>query len=179
MRLDLTGRHITITPALRKLVDRKLAKLRRLLNDSMVSAQVVLTKEKYRQHVEITVHARGEKFLHGVGESGDWETSLSEATEKVSHQALKVKEKWHERKRRATPAKALSPRGPGEVPRVRSPRAIKAARYPVKPMSIEDAALEVAGGSNAFLVFRNAHTDAINVLYRRRNGDLALIDPDA
>ena len=61
MRLDLTGRHITITPALRKLVDRKLAKLRRLLNDSMVSAQVVLTKEKYRQHVEITVHARGEK----------------------------------------------------------------------------------------------------------------------
>ena len=77
MRLELTGRHVDITPALRRLVDTKLAKLERLLNDSAVSAQAVLTREKHRHRADITLHARGEKFLHGVGDSGSWETSLS------------------------------------------------------------------------------------------------------
>ena len=72
MRLELTGRHVDIT-ALRRLVDTKLAKLERLLNDSAVSAQAVLTREKNRHRADITLHARGEKFLHGVGESGSWE----------------------------------------------------------------------------------------------------------
>ena len=100
MRIELTGRHVEITPALRRLVDRKLARLRRMMKDSMVSGQVVLTRDKYRDHVEITVHARGEKFLHAVAETGDWEASLGAAMEKINRQALRVKGKWQERKRR-------------------------------------------------------------------------------
>src|SRR4029079_14760404 len=111
MRLELTGRHIDITPTLRRLVDARLAKLKRLLNESAVSAQVVLTRDKYRLRVEITLHARGAKFLHGVGSSDAWETSVSEAVDKITHQAEKVKGKWQERKRRG-------PRGsPAEEPR--------------------------------------------------------------
>ena len=102
MRLEVTGRHVAITPALRRLVDRKLAHLRRMLKDSMVSAQVVLTRDKYRDQVEITLHARGEKFLHAMAETSAWETSLGEAMEKIESQALKVKGKWQERKRRAS-----------------------------------------------------------------------------
>jgi len=67
MRLELTGRHVDITPALRRLLDTKLSKLERLLNDSAVSAQAVLTREKHRHRADITLHARGETFLHGVG----------------------------------------------------------------------------------------------------------------
>ena len=59
MRLELTGRHVEITPAIRTLVDRKLSRLTRLLNDSLVSAQIVLTREKYRHLTEISVHLRG------------------------------------------------------------------------------------------------------------------------
>src|ERR1044071_9634894 len=99
MRLELTGRHIEITPTLRLLVDAKLAKLERLLNDSAVSAQAVLTREKYRVRTEITLHARGEKFLHGVGHSAAWEGSLTQAVDKITQQAQKVKGKWQERKR--------------------------------------------------------------------------------
>src|SRR5947209_11306822 len=102
MRLELTGRHVDITPTLRRLVDTKLAKLERMLNDSAVSAQAVLTREKYRHRVEITLHARGEKFLHGLGNSAAWETSVSQAVEKITQQAQKVKGKWQERKRRGT-----------------------------------------------------------------------------
>ena len=102
MRLELTGRHVDITPALRRLLDAKLSKLERLLNDSAVSAQAVLTREKHRHRADITLHARGEKFLHGVGDSASWEGSLSEAIGKIAQQAQKVKGKWQERKRRGS-----------------------------------------------------------------------------
>src|SRR5205085_4675773 len=111
MRLELTGRHVDITPQLRRLVDQKLAKLERLLNDSAVSAQAVLTLERHRHRTDITLHARGEKFLHGCGASTTWQASVSEAIDKISQQALRVKGKWQERKRRGAPqTEAAAPR---------------------------------------------------------------------
>ncbi len=59
MRVELTGRHVVITPALRRLVETKLSKLERLLNDSAVSAQTVLTREKHVHRADISLHARG------------------------------------------------------------------------------------------------------------------------
>jgi len=70
MRVELTGRHVDITPALRRLVDRKLSRLERVLNDSALSAQIVLTDEKRGRRADVTLHARGEKFLHGDGVLG-------------------------------------------------------------------------------------------------------------
>jgi ribosomal subunit interface protein len=99
MRLELTGRSVSITPTLRRLVHAKLGRLDRLLNDSAVSAQAVLTREKYRLRAEITLHARGEKFLHGVGTSRAWTGSLTQAIDKIAQQAQTVKGKWLERKR--------------------------------------------------------------------------------
>src|SRR5262245_55961270 len=107
MRFELTGRHVDITPALRRLVEGKLAKLERVLNDSALSAQAVLTREKHRHRADITLHARGEKFLHGVGNSDAWEPSVAQAIERITQQAQKVKGKWQERKRRRGAAKAL------------------------------------------------------------------------
>ncbi len=100
MRVELTGRHVDITPALRRLVDRKLSRLERVLNDSALSAQIVLTDEKRGRRADVTLHARGEKFLHGDGASAAWETSLTQAFDKIAKQAQKVKGKWQEWKRR-------------------------------------------------------------------------------
>jgi putative sigma-54 modulation protein len=175
MRLELTGRHIDITPALRRLVDRKLDPLRRVLNDRMVSLQVHITRERNRKHVEATLHARGEKFFHGVGDHARLETSLTSAFDKIEQQAQKVKGKWEGRRRRG-------PRGGSEAPAPRGPETspsfvVRTVRYPVKPMTVEEAALQFEDASAAFLVFRNAQNDQINVLYRRKNGGLALIEP--
>jgi len=106
MRLELTGRHIEITPALRKLVDAKIRRLDRLLNSRALSAQAVLTLEKNRHRADVTLHARGETFLHGYGASASWETSVGQAIDKLTQQAQKVKGKLQARKRRAakTPA---------------------------------------------------------------------------
>ena len=179
MRLELTGRHVEITPDLRKQVEKKLAKLDRLLKGGIVSVQAVLTLEKYRHKSELTVHARGEHFLHGLGDTNSWETSINDAIEKITQQLHKVKGKWQERKRRATPAKALSvaePTPPGPEPKPRRVRRVP--RYPVKPMTVEEAALTVDAGDDAFIVFRNATTDSINVVYRRKDGQLGLIEPE-
>src|SRR5436853_957588 len=148
MRLELTGRHVDITPALRQLVDTKLAKLERMLNDSALSAQAVLTREKHRHRADITLHARGEKFLHGVGSSASWETALSQAIDKIVQQAQKVKGKWQERKRRGVKggpaigeqpeAAALRPAAPAHATRVlpRMPRILRASRQAIKAMSV-------------------------------------------
>ena len=186
MRLELTGRHVDITPALRRLVDRKIDKLERLLNDSAVSAQVVLTREKLRHRTEITVHARGEKFLHGVGHSATWEASLSDAIDKITRQAQKVKGKWQERKRRGAkpivePSAAPAARRvvAAEVVRPRMPRVLQTSRQAVKPMSIAEAAREIDEGGLGVVVFRDQQTAAISVLYRRVTGELALVETES
>ena len=183
MRLELTGRHVSISSTLRRLVQQQLARLDRVLNDSAISCQTVLTQEKYRHHVEITLHARGERFMHGVGTARDWETSIREAAEKIEVQVRKQKGKWKERKRRGTLAKAAaSPAPAASVLAAEEPqqiRIIRARRYAVKPMSVDEAALEVAEGRDAFIVFRNAVTDAVNVIFRRPDGNLGLIEPEA
>ena len=107
MRIELTGRRIAISPGLRTLVDRKLAKVRRVLNDAGVSAAVVVTKEKINNVVEITLHARGEQFLHAVAKATSWETAMTNVVAKVMHQTEKVKGKWQERKRRGEAARSV------------------------------------------------------------------------
>ena len=173
MRLDITGRHVEITPPLRQLIDRRLAKLSRVLNDSAISGTVILTKEKYRHLSEIVIHARGDHILRGIGTGNAWHLSLRQASEKIEQQAQKLKSKWAERKRRGAGAREVPSSETAAVPRV-----VRATRYAIKPMSVEDAALRVESGPDMFVVFRNAETDAISILHRRKDGTLGLIEPD-
>jgi len=76
MRLELTARHCTISVTLRALVEERLGRALRLLNDGAVSAQVVVTREKSRFHAEVTLHARGEHFLHGEATGRDAQLAL-------------------------------------------------------------------------------------------------------
>jgi putative sigma-54 modulation protein len=179
MRLELTGRHVEISPALRTLVNQKLSKLTRVLNDAVVSAQVVLTREKYRHVTEMSVHMRGDHVLAGKTAGATWSDSVGRAVEKIEQQATKVKGKWNGRKRRAVSPRILPP-PPADVPAedVVRPRIVRASRYHVKPLSVDEAAVTVEAGHDGFLVFRNAGTGAINVLYRRKDGDLGLIEPE-
>ena len=176
MRLDVTGRHVDITTGLRQLISRRLAKLDRLLNDSAISAQVILTKEKYRHRTEIIIHARGDHMLRGLGEGTGWPVSVREAAAKIEQQAQKLKGKWRERKRRGAGAREIA--APPAPEPARLPRIVRASRYAVKPMSVEDAALRVESSADAFVVFRNADNDAVSILYRLSDVNYGLIEPD-
>jgi putative sigma-54 modulation protein len=195
MRLELTGRHTEITAALRRLVEGKLAKLERLLNDSAVSAQAVLTREKHRHRVDITLHTRGEKFLHGNGDNTTWEAAIGQAIEKITQQAQRVKGKWQERKRRGSgkrgpiageegEAVAVKPaaRGADAAVRretVRMPKILRATRQTMVRMSVADAAREIDANGDGVVLFRDVETSTVSVLYRRRDGELTLVQADA
>lgn len=181
MRLELTGRHVDITDGVRRIVDSKLAKLERRLNDTAVSAQVVLTHEKTGRRADITLHARGERFLHGSGQGANVAAAMTEAVEKLTQQAQKLKGQRQERTRRAgksrieevetpAPAPVKAPR----VTRARRPRVLSGSRQQITIMSIADASTLVDGGMSA-IVFRDAETGQIAVVYRAPGGDLALI----
>jgi putative sigma-54 modulation protein len=176
MKVDVTGRHIDITPGLRQLIAKSLARVERLLNDSVVSATVVLTKEKYRHKTEIVVHAKGDHILSGIGEGNTWPLSVRKAAAKIEHQAQTLKSRWTESKRQRKNNRAVTV---AALPEPAAPRrVVRATRYAVKPMSIDDAVQRLEAVPETFVVFRNADTDAISVLFRRKDGNLGLIEPD-
>jgi len=187
MRLNLTGRHLDITPALRRLVTTRIGKLERVLNDSAMSAQVVLAREKHRHLTEINLHARGEKFLHAVGNAGSWEASLTDAMEKLGQQVQKVKGKWEQGKRRGgrqvpapfepTPVATDVTPAPARI-RPRMPRTMRASRQAIKVMTVADAARTLDGNRDGIVCFLDPESALINVLYRRHNGELTLVEID-
>jgi putative sigma-54 modulation protein len=182
MRLELTGRHVSISPGLRSLVNQKLARVLRQVNDSGISVAVIVTKERFNKVVDASLHARGERFLHAVARAESWELAINQAAEKLEQQARKMKGKWQKRKRRAIGSKAAPPlpaEEPALPPARRARRVMRASRYAVKPMTVEEASIELEDQDVEFLVFRDAVTDAVNVLYRRKDGHLGLIAPDA
>lgn len=175
MRLDITARHTELTAPLRQLITKRLARLDRVLNDTAVSAIVIVTKEKYRHRAEIAVHTRDDHVLRGNGEANAWPLSIRDAVEKIEQQAVKLKGKWDERKRKTAASPVI--RTPAAEPAT-ARRIIRATRYAVKPMSAEDAALRVEDGPETFLVFRNSETDAVSILYCRKDGNFGLIEPE-
>jgi putative sigma-54 modulation protein len=193
MRLELTGRQIDITAGVRRIVETKLAKMARMLQDSAVSAQVVVSRDKTGHRADVTLHARGEKFLHGVGRGDSLMFAMTQAVEKLGQQARRVKGKYEARKRRTgkgvpAEAEAPEPRGArsaaaapaetGRRTRVRMPRILRAERQRIRPMSVSDAAAQIDGGDGA-VVFRDTETSRIAVLYRAPGGDLTLIETEA
>lgn len=180
MRLELTGHHVEITPPIRQLVERRMAKFERMLNSAALSAQVICKTEKYRRVIDVTIHARADHMLHGQGQGSTWQAALKQASEKVEKQARDLKERWKERKRHAVGARILAAAevtgvSPAEVP----PRVVRAASYAVPEMSINDAAHRLNDSADGFLVFRNGDTEQVNVMYRRKDGRFGLIEPEA
>jgi putative sigma-54 modulation protein len=180
MRLVLTGRHVDITPGIRRLVDRKLTRLERLLGNALVSSQVVLTLEKGRRLADVTVHVSGDHTLSTRTDGPTWSAVMTAAVEKIQHQAAKVKGKWDERKRRRTPPLAEAEASPEAAREAASngPRVVRVSRAQFKPMSVENAAIELAASGDPFLLFRNVDTDGLSVLIRRSSGAFGLVEPD-
>jgi putative sigma-54 modulation protein len=186
MRLELTGRHVVFTPANRELVQRRLEPIARMLNDNLMSMQVVVMKEKFRHHVDIRAHARGDHFFHGDGIGRNIGAALGEAVEKIEHQARRLKTQWSQRRRRGRlaakpnapppPEPAVTSKEP-ELP-VPTSRVIRARRYIVAPMTVKEAARRVDQTHHPFIVFRDRATGSVSVMFRRPDGHLGLIEPE-
>ena len=99
MRLTVTGRHVAIALATRQDISRKLHRLERVLNDSAVSAQCVIARERASHVCELTVHARGDHVLHGVGRHARLPAAVGAAADKVGRQAKRLVDRWKTRRK--------------------------------------------------------------------------------
>jgi len=177
MRIHITGRQIEVTEALRQAAEDRLARLGKYL-DGDGEAHVILVVEKRLHRAEVVIRDR-RVTLSAAGETADMYSSLNLVGDRLERQAKRHREKVKiEPKRegkKASPRRvaALAPMPPEE------PQVIRVAASPVKPMSVEEALLQVQDTEREFLVFRDSTSHRISVLYRRRDGNYGLIEPEA
>jgi len=177
MKFEYTGRHVEVSPAIRRHVEEHFKKLDHIFKDSTVSTHVIIDVEKNRQIAEILVHWR-DHTLTAKDTNADMYMALTRAMAKIGKQALKLKKKIIDRKQGGQRTAAVAPQPDGHLEATpRPPRILAARRYSVKPMTAEEAALRLSGESDQFVVFRDADTDRLGVLYKRKDGNYGLIEP--
>jgi ribosomal subunit interface protein len=100
MQIAITGRRTTVSSYVRSLIASKLSRVFRHLSDAGLSAAVIVSREKLEHIVEVTIHARGDHFLHAVGGGPTWQFASTMAAERLDQQAGRLKGKWKDRRRR-------------------------------------------------------------------------------
>jgi putative sigma-54 modulation protein len=175
MKIEFTGRQTDVPDDVRRLAERKLQKLGNLL-PAVTRAHVILTADKHRQVAEVSVHSR-QLDLTAVETTTNPRLSVTGATDKLLRQAQRQRAKRRDRKGSASPRLALpAPERGGDGG---APRVVRSRRAAVKPMTLEEATLEMEGRPEGVLVFRDAATERVGVLFRRKDGNLGLIEPEA
>jgi putative sigma-54 modulation protein len=182
MKIKYTGRQVELAPAQLKKLESRFAKIGKLLDGRReCEAHVVLSLERHLHRAEVTVNYFNHPLV-GVGSSSDLFTAIHSAAEKLEKQAVKARTKWRDTRRAPKPApeEAAEPAAAAEP--VADPEAEAERRvYHInhhqkrKPMTLEEALLEMEKKKD-YLVYRDAETDRVSVLVRRRDGDFDLVE---
>lgn len=183
MQITVTGRHMELTPTLKDYVQSKVSKLNKYL-ENILEAHVVLSVEKYRHTAEITIHLDGVN-INSKGETDDMYASIDHVLEKIERQITKRKSKHHTPSNRKenidqrlsnnlTSVEAKNSFGAEKI----AGQLVKSPRFEPKPMSPAEAVLQLKVSEDQFLVFANSTTNVINVVYKKKDGNFGLIEPD-
>jgi putative sigma-54 modulation protein len=178
MELEFIGRNTEITEHERSLARKKFQRLDKYFN-AIHEARVTASLEKHRFTVEAFV--RGKDFeVAASSETADWASSLQEVVGKLEEQARRHKQKLTRPKRQKEREESSWQVAVVERESVRrgSPRVVETRAVPVVPMTVEEAALQLEGTDEDFIVFREASSDRLNVLYRRRDHTYGLVTPE-
>lgn len=185
MIILFTGRKTDLTDSLKAFAEKKLSKLERVLRENP-DIHVILTREKHRHLSEIIVKARlGVMTVKSNG--ADFESSLALAADRLLAQARRLHEKAASARKRS--ARRSSPRGGGLLAAPAGRRSpgdggepegiVSMSRVVLKPMSVEEAVEEMEMQRSRVLLFRNAASRRVSVVYRRADGRLTVIEPEA
>ena len=177
MRIEYTGRHLEVPQAVRNLAERKLGKLERILH-GITNAHVMLRADRRRQVAEVVVHSR-QLDLSATESGGDLGQALKTAIDKLLHQAQRAQGRRRDLRRRE-PVPPRAPRKAAPPPAAeRGVRVIKSRGFVAKPMTLDEALLQMERRREAPLVFRERGASGVRVLFWRRDGHLGLIEPEA
>jgi len=179
MRLIVSGRGVTVGPALRARVERKVGKLAGIL-PKILEARVVLSLEKYRRTAELTLLAKRRTF-RSEETADDFSSAIDRAVEVLERQVRRTKERLRGRKSRQSLSRVKTHRtlaslSSGDGFREEAVDLLP-RRLVSKPMSVDEAVMQFGLGKNQFLVFTNSLSKRVNVLYRKNDGTMGLIEP--
>jgi putative sigma-54 modulation protein len=178
MVLHVAGRGVVVSPALRRRIEAKIAKIDRVL-PKIVEARVVVATERYRHLVELTLQAKGATF-HVQGAAPDAQAALDQALAHLARQVRRRKD-WVTGRKKPRPSRvrARSARSRANPEFVDEAPQVTVRRAPAKPMSLDEALDQLRLRGDGLLVFRNARTRVVNVLRRRLDGTVELVEPGA
>jgi putative sigma-54 modulation protein len=180
MKITYTGRQVELAPAQLKKLEGRFSKIGKLLDGRReCEGHVILSLERHLHHAEVTVNYYGHQLV-GLGSNSDLFTAIHAAAEKLEKQAVKARTKWRDTKR--APRKAIAE----TAPQAPAPAAVEAEApdrrvYRVnhhdkrKPMTLDEAILEM-DKTRDYMVYRDAETDRVTVLVRRRDGNFDLVE---
>ncbi|MBN2055356.1 ribosome-associated translation inhibitor RaiA [bacterium] len=189
MQVTITARHMQMTDALREYAEQKVRRITKYL-DSIIDAKVILSVEKYRHIAEVTIRANGIK-INGEEQTEDMYSSIDKVMDKIERQLRKHKGRVGSRQRgerkRTAGEEFEAPdlfMEDGGMPDETAPpadevaiRIFKEEDFSLKPMSSEEAAMQMDLSGDHFLLFRNSSNESINLIFRRTDGNFGLIEP--
>ena len=177
MKIAYTGRQVELAPAQIKKLEARLAKVGKLLDGREErEAHVILSLERHLHNAEITVNYHNHQ-LAGESSNPDLFTAIHSAIEKLEKQALKVRTKWRDTKRAPKAEGAAEPVEEAAAPEAETEgRVFRVDSHKKrKPMTMEEAIMEMEKGGD-YVVYRDAATDRLSVLVRRRDGNFDIVE---
>ncbi len=177
MRLLVKGKNVEVSDSIRSYAEQKLRKLERQLHD-LTRVELELAVERNpsianNQVAEATIWTKG-PVLRARESSSDMKASIDQLTDKLLRQVEHYRAK---RSRRSARGNGPVPEAPPALPEETESLIVKTKQFAVKPMSPEEAVLQLELVGHDFFVFRNADSGEVNVVYRRRDGKYGLIEP--
>jgi len=178
----VTGRHVSITEAIKAYAAGKLDHIH-LDYPRIIEAHVILDIEKHRHFAEIILHCNNHITIEASHECDDMYAAIDGVVGKVAQQMRKYKTKIlrHHRPRgqdiRHLEEQVLHLDDTFPEIETSEPTVLRTERYEVKPMFVDEAVLQMEMSARQFVVFQNAKSEKVNILYRRKDGGLGLIEP--
>lgn len=174
MKFIIVGRNIEVTPGLRAAVEEKIGKLDKYFNPD-TEVHVTLSVEKERQKIEVTIPVKG-SIIRSEQVSNDMYVSIDLVEEIIERQLRKYKNKLVDQQQTAASlSKAFVEE---EIHDDDEIKIIRSKRFAMKPMDPEEACIQMDLLGHNFYVFRNAETDEVNVVYKRKGNTFGLIEPE-
>ncbi len=177
MQLSVTFRHLEPSDALKTYVQDRTSRLTKYI-DRPLESQVTLTVQKFRQIADVVINADGIRIA-GQEAHEDMYAAIDLVMDKIERQVKKYKGKI--KKHKPSQGKEITWRRDiyeqESFDDDREPVVVRTENYFVKPMSVDEAAMQMDLSQQEFLVFNNASTQTVNVLYRRKDGNYGLIVP--
>lgn len=176
MNIMISGKNVEVTDALRDTVESKILKLTKYFSKG-AEVQATLSVEKNRQIIEVTIPING-SVLRAEESTDDMYTSIDKVVDKLIRQLKKHKSKLESRMIKYETIRFENIPAYEDSKDDLEPKIVKTKRFAVKPMSSEEAVLQMELVGHNFFVFADADTDEVNVVYKRKDGNYGLIEPE-